>query len=142
MVRALDRVYHHVDALEETRAGMWRTAAGDEAKGYLQKSRELMIDYGAFRAAMLRAIEEWPVSCEHNLSAVTMNRLAWLGHAGNCIAHGSPESITRLAWHTLNSEQQDIANQVAAEVVEIWEQKYAEKRRAHSCQKSLLDMMF
>jgi hypothetical protein len=74
---------------------------------------------------MLKAIDLWPVSCEHNLSCTGMNRQAWIGHAACCIATGCPEHITRLAWHTLTQKQQDEANAKADFAIKTWEERNA-----------------
>jgi hypothetical protein len=107
---------------------MWQTVNGEEAQEYAKKSADLMRNADGFRSAMAKAIEQWPYSCEHNLSAMSCNRRAWLGHAGCYLNHGSPENATRLGWHMLNVEQQMIADAMADEVIEEWEEKYAEDR--------------
>ena len=81
---------------------------------------DLMKNPVRFKAAMVEALTRWPRSCEMNLSAEPVNKIAWLGHAGCCVATQSPEDCTRLAWHTLNKAEQDEANRVAAEALELW----------------------
>lgn len=83
-----------------------------------------MLDCAAFEAAMVRAVNEWPFSCEAALTAGTMNHQAWIGHAGCAINHDAPEDLTRLAWRTLNQEQQDLANQAANRAIAHWKEKY------------------
>lgn len=104
---------------------MWRICAGNERLLYLKKAADLMKNPEAFLAAMRRAIEEWPISAAVNLSTRSINRQAWTGHAGCCIAVGSPEEITRLAWHTLNSREQDEANAAADIAIAEWEASHA-----------------
>ena len=120
------RVYHHYTKLEEVKAGMWRISGGDEAKSYKTKSADLMRNPELFLASMRQAVKEWPNSCEHNMTASTINRQAWLGHAGCCIATGSPEECTRIGWHTLNQSEQDEANRMADIAIMEWENKYLE----------------
>jgi hypothetical protein len=86
-----------------------------------------MKDPVAFKTAMQKAVQDWPISCEMNLSARCMNRRAWLGHAGCCVAENSPEEATRLGWHKLNQVEQDLANQVADEVILEWETNYKKR---------------
>lgn len=100
---------------------MWRIMRGERRKEFIRLSAFLMRDCAAFYAAMSRALTEWPRSCEHNLTSLDSNRIAWLGHAGNCIAHQSPEEATRAAWHLLNPREQDAANAAAARVLAIWD---------------------
>lgn len=103
---------------------MWRPVRGSERTANARKAAELMRDSVAFKAAMMRALDEWPHSCMHNLTADAVNKLAWLGHAGNCLAVGSPEENTRVGWHMLTQPEQDEANRVASEVLREWEARF------------------
>ena len=115
----MKRVYHHCDNLEE--GPMWQSVNGKDADDYAEKAAELMKEPDTFKYAMTTATKDWPFSTEHNLTAKCINRLAWLGHAGCFLATGSPELCTRNGWWKLDSDQQDEANRVAAEVIEEWE---------------------
>ena len=84
---ASDRVFFHFQSLEEWHAGMWRPVRGEDRTKNARVAADLMRRPEEFKEAMLRALTEWPNSCIHNLSADAVNKLAWLGHAGNCIAH-------------------------------------------------------
>lgn len=122
-----DRVYHHYQDLEEFQSGMWRIVRGDKRKEFIALAAGLMQDPQGFRDAMAKAINVWPKSCDANLTAESVNRIAWLGHAGCCIATGSPEDCTRTAWHTLDRSEQDEANRVAGEILELY---LARRRKA------------
>jgi hypothetical protein len=117
-----ERVYHHYNKLEEYHQGMWRITHGEERKLFIKAAADLMKNAALFKICMARALEEWPNSCEHNLTAENNNRIAWLGHAGCCIGANSPEEATRAGWHTLNQAEQDEANRVAAEVLATWDE--------------------
>jgi hypothetical protein len=132
------RVHHPYHLWEENKNGMWRLVHGEKREPYIKAAAELMRNPAEFKEAMRRAIKEWPVSCEHNLSHEAMNRLAWLGHAGCCIATGSPEELTRLGWHRLNESQQGEANRVAAETIKEWESE----ARDNGCQSDQLGLTF
>lgn len=125
------RIYRDYKELEEFKSGMWRIVRGEERKGYVQAAADLMRDSDAFKAAMRRALIEWVLSCEVALTAESVNRIAWLGHAGCCIATGSPEEATRCGWHTLDFAEQDEANRVAAEVLDEWEAMYVQLENVH-----------
>lgn len=116
----MERVYFHFNELEEYHGGMWRIVGGLKKAKNALAAAELMRDIAAFEAAMMRALEEWPNSCRHNLTAEDTNRLAWLGHAGCCLAVGSPEENTRTGWHLLNTAEQDAANAAAQKVLDAW----------------------
>lgn len=115
-----ERVYFHHDDLEEVKAGLWAIVRGEERKRNIVDAAELMRDTGSFEEAMQRAVDEWPNSVQHNLTAEAVNRIAWLGQAGCCIAVGSPEENTRCAWHTLTNQEQDEANAAAERVLSRW----------------------
>jgi hypothetical protein len=116
----IERKYFHYSELEEWRDGMWRIVGGEKKRDNMKAAADLMRDSDAFEAAMMRALEEWPNSCAHNLSAEDTNRLAWLGHAGCLLAAGSPEENTRCGWHTLTLTEQDAANAAAQKVLDMW----------------------
>lgn len=126
----MKRVYHSHDKWEEFAGGMWRIVHGEQTQRYVNAAAALMRVPEKFKVAMLRAVREWPVSCEVNLTARSMNRQAWLGHAGCCLAVNSPENCTRLGWHVLSQKEQDEANRVADEVIVIWEDAYNETLNA------------
>jgi hypothetical protein len=118
------RVYYHYEQLEEYHAGMWRIIRGEARMAFIEAAANLMRAPQAFKEAMLRAVREWPKSCEFNFTSDAVNRIAWLGHAGCCLGVGSPEEATRAGWHTLNESEQDAANLVAAEALSTWEASY------------------
>lgn len=116
------RLYHHYQKWEEIRSGMWRTLHGVERQIYLDKAAQLMKNTSAFHVAMLDASMTWKYSCEAHLTG-GYNRQAWIGHAGCCLATGSPEDVTRQAWHTLTQDEQDEANRMADAVLAEWDQR-------------------
>lgn len=103
---------------------MWVKISGEPYHSYATKAANLMRDPEAFKAAMGTAVKQWPVSAEHNLTAIECNRRAWLGHAGCFFGVGSPEEPTRIGWHQLSSVEQFEADRVAQEVIEAWEEEY------------------
>lgn len=125
------RVYHHYEKWEEIQAGMWRNVTPTERARLADEAACLMKNSALFLEAMQRATEEWTHSCEHHLTG-TFNRQAWVGHAGCCIAVGSPEDVTRQAWHTLTQDEQDQANRAADQAIAEWESRYA--RKGTGCQ--------
>lgn len=125
---AIERVFHHYEDLEEYHAGMWRIVRGKERQNNIEAAADLMRCPDEFKEAMCQALTDWPKSCEAALTSEDSNRIAWLGHAGCCIATGSPEENTRAGWHTLNQAEQDEANRVAGEVLNAWLVAYRPQR--------------
>lgn len=121
----MKRVWHHYEKWEEYRAGMWRKVSKSEHDAFLPKAIEFTGNAELYGSAMLRVIQEWPISCEHNLTDLGQNRRAWIGHAAATIAIGCPEYITREAWGHLSEKQQIDANAKADEAVAKWELTYA-----------------
>lgn len=116
----MQRVFFHYSDLEEWRCGMWRIVRGEARKSNIARAAALMRDPEAFKAAMRRALDEWPNSVRQNLTAEDTNRLAWLGHAGCQIGVGSPEENTRCGWHTLSLPEQAAADAAAQCVLNEW----------------------
>ena len=121
MKKQFERKYFHYEDLEEFKDGMWRVARGDDRKAYIKAAADLMKNTASFQKAMREAIEQWPLSCAHNLTVIAANRLAWLGHAGCCLGVESPEECTRAAWYVLTDAERKEANRAAAEIVAEWE---------------------
>jgi hypothetical protein len=117
----LNRVYFHYEHLEEFQCGMWRIVRGEQRMINAIAAANHMRDSIAFKTSMMRAVHEWPNSCLQNLTAEGVNKIAWFGHAGNCLGVGSPEENTRIGWHMLNPGEQAEANRVAGEVLDYWE---------------------
>lgn len=123
----MKRIYHPYNLWEEYHAGMWNDIETDKEEEMLNKAIRFTGDHELYGSWMLKVIEQWKYSCEHNLSCVSMNRQAWIGHAACCLAIGCPEHITRRAWHCLSTEQQYKANMKADEAILKWELMNSEK---------------
>ena len=109
---------------------MWR--APENREKMLVDAIEFTGNHEAYGKAMFRVISEWPYSCEHNLTNITQNRKAWIGHAACALEKGFAEEIVRSAWSHLSKKQQHEANKKAAQAIEEWEK----------CQSNQLGLMF
>jgi hypothetical protein len=118
------RVFYPWNKCEEFSAGMWRKVSGEEHEDCASRATDLMRNPQEFKKAMAKAVKSWPISAEHNLSAIECNRRAWLGHAGCLVGAGSPEEPTRIGWHRLTEAEQREADRVAQEVIDGWEEEY------------------
>lgn len=101
---------------------MWGKVSNREE--WIDRATNFTGDHVLYGSWMQKVIEEWPISCEHNLTNLTQNRKAWLGHAAVAMAIQCPEDIVRLAWSRLTDEQRQLANNEADKAIKKWEESY------------------
>jgi hypothetical protein len=119
------RIHYPWHLLEEYQpdGGMWAIPSTGEREEFVEATSDLMADPAAFEAAMLRALDEWPLSVSVALTTPGLNQRAWMGHAGCFLATGSPEETTRLGWHDLDEREQHHANAAADRVIAEWRRR-------------------
>lgn len=114
------RVFHTYDKWECHKAGFYDTTRKGMTKAEGEKAMaDLLADIPAFCDAMQGVIDTWKNSCEHYLTNLAMNRIAWMGQAAACYAKGVPSAF-RGGWSQLTAEQQDEANASALEYINKW----------------------
>ena len=128
----IDQIYHPYWKWEEVEFNMWGSVADD--KTFLKEAVIFTGDHELYGSWMKRVIDDWKFSCEHNLSNLTQNRKAWLGHAACAYSFKCPEDIVRKAWWLITEEQRILANVQAQKNIEIWEKR--------QCQNVQLELMF
>lgn len=73
------------------------------------------------RLAMKKAVESYPISAEQHLTK-SGGRRPWIGQAACCVEIGATEEETRVAWNFyMSPAQQENANQIADDVIDLWE---------------------
>jgi hypothetical protein len=118
----MDRIYHTWDKWECYPAGLYDKKpkcgdlSDDECKAWYS---QLLTDQKAFEAALSKVVTEWKFSCEHYLTNENMNRLAWLGQAALCVAHGIPAKY-RGGFNMLTVKQKRLANEIALKYLNVW----------------------
>lgn len=129
------RFCHPWHELEEYHpdGGMWRFPQLGKRDQYIKDSADLMAEPQRFYDSMLRALDEWPKSCDVALTTPGLNRRAWIGHAGCFLATESPEETTRIGWHQLDEAEQFMANDAADRAIYEW----AKRRSAEQQQLDL-----
>lgn len=130
----MTRIYHRYELWEEVAAGMWRDVRESKKEKYIERARMFMSDDMIFGMYMRDVIEKWKYSCEHNLTDLNQNRVAWLGQAACALALRCPEDLTRAAWSLLTNEQQDKANKKAEFYIQQWERNHEEQNTARNHQ--------
>lgn len=116
----MKQVYHPYQRWEDFKNGMWRKETKTYEEKMLNDVIEFTGDHIKYGNAMLRVIEEWKISCEHNLSNQSINRKAWIGHAACCIEKSYPEYLVRQAWGMLTEQQRVDANKKADYAIQKW----------------------
>lgn len=115
-----NRIFHTFDKWECYKAGFYDTKVDGMSKEEAEKeyARFLSNDY-EFRIALNGVITEWKNSCEHYLTNVAMNRIAWLGQASACYSLHIPSKY-RSGFSLLKESQQNRANEIALEFLNLW----------------------
>ena len=117
------RIFHPYWLWEEYKAGMWRTESKEYNETNLHNVIEFTGNHILYGEAMIKVVDNWKISCEHNLTDLSINRKAWIGHAACCYEKGYPEYLVREAWGHLNEQQQYLANLEAEKAIKYFENK-------------------
>ena len=116
-----NRIFHTHDKWECFRAGFYNNFP---PKGMTKEQcesayRDFLSDIPRFEAALELVITEWKHSCEHYLTNVAMNRIAWLGQASMCRVTGIPSAF-RSGFFLLTEPEQLKANETALIYLNKW----------------------
>lgn len=114
------RIWHPYWAWEDYERGLY--ADSETFDEHMAAAADLLANPVALEAAMRAAVDAYPRSAEHNLTA-DVGRRSWLGQAACFYKSGSPEACTRVAWWTLTPEQRDLANAAADRVADDYEKQ-------------------
>ena len=121
MKTSINRIYHPYWMWEEIKYNMWGSV--NNQKEFLDKAIKFTGNHKLYGNYMMKVVKNWKYSCEHNLSNLSQNRRAWVGHAACALALKCPEDIVRKAWSYLTEEQQILANKEADKAISFWEDK-------------------
>lgn len=115
-----NRIFHTYEKWECYKAGFYATTKeGMTERECEQEYYKLLTDENLFRETLQKVITEWKFSCEHYLTNISMNRIAYLGQAALCYSKGIP-STYRGGFHLLNEDEQSKANSIALEYLNQW----------------------
>lgn len=119
----MERIYHRYELWECYKAGFFRNVSGDEKKLLENKVIELFENSNLTEKYMNKVIDEWKYSCEHNLTNISLNRVAWLGQSACCLYAKIPYKITMEMWRYVSEEKRNIACQIAEKIINKYEQQ-------------------
>ena len=115
-----DRIFHTYDKWECHEAGFYASNfQGKTADQCKEAYRDFLSNSNKFAATLKKVTSEWVNSCEHYLTNIAMNRIAWLGQASMCYATGIPSKYCS-GFSLLTGEQKEEANMVALEALNEW----------------------
>lgn len=112
---------------------MWRKVPRHEEDNFMRAAVEFTGNAELYGQWMRRVVSEWPIACEHNLTDLSINRKAWVGHAATQMAINCPEYITRAAWGQLSEQQRIDANKQAQHAIDLWEAGYVHNQGGQTC---------
>lgn len=117
----MERIFHRWEEWECYPAGFYETTApnGLQSAEAIEAYAEFLRDSSRFERALERVITEWTNSCEHYLTNVNMNRIAWLGQAAMCIETRVP-SCFRGGFNRLSEDEKFRANALALKWLNVW----------------------
>lgn len=113
----MQRIYHRYEYWEDYKAGFYNNISGVNKDLMISKVVELFSSSELTEVYMNKVIEKWKYSCEHNLTNLSLNRIAYLGQGACCIYAGVPSSITMEAWHLVSEENRNKANKIAEKII-------------------------
>lgn len=115
-----DRIFHTFDKWECHKAGFYNNTHPTLTEIECKKEyKDFFLNENRFRNALKKVISEWQNSCEHYLTNISMNRIAWLGQASCCYDTGIPSTF-RSGFHLLDENEQSKANNIALEYLNKW----------------------
>lgn len=115
----MKRIYHPYHLWEDWKAGFYKNKIKDQEL-IISKCVQLLSNEVEFKKAVERVINEWPYSCDNNLSNPSLNKVAYIGQAACCITFGAPSFLTKLAWVFVSEESKIQADKIAMNAVETW----------------------
>lgn len=118
------RIFHTFDKWECHKAGFYQnTKEGMSHEECEAEYVRILTDQKLFASILEKVTSEWVYSCEHYLTNVAMNRIAWLGQAAVCYESGVPARYSS-AWSRIPKEDQEKANQTALNALNNWLEKH------------------
>ena len=119
-----DRIFHTFDKWECHKAGFYGSKKEGMTQDECEKAyAEYLSNDESFRAGLQGVLDKWVNSCEHYLTNTAMNRIAWLGQAAMCYSTGVPSKFCA-GFNLLTNKQQEHANEIALEYLNVWRTKY------------------
>lgn len=115
-----DRIFHTFDKWECHKAGFYASKVDGMTQDQCEQAyADFLSNDDKFKDGLSGVISNWKNSCEHYLTNKAMNRIAWLGQAAMCYSTKIPSKYCS-GFNRLTEEQQNRANEIALEYLNIW----------------------
>jgi len=117
----MKRIWKNYNLWEDYKSGMYSTEKQDELIPVIV---DFFSDKKLFLETCFYILENWSNCIDHNLSYASSNRQSYLGQAACAFKFKANIKTTTKAWLLLPKEKQDYANQLADEIIRIYEKYY------------------
>ena len=117
----MNRIYHPYWLWEDDKAGFDNNVSGERKKELVEKVVEMFNSEELTKQNMNLVIQLWKYSCEHNLTNISLNRIAYIGQSACCIYANVPCTITMEAWSLLSDDVKKRSDKIAESVINLWE---------------------
>jgi len=117
----MNRIYHPYWLWEDHKAGFYDNVSGERKKELVEKVVEMFNSEELTKQNMNLVIQLWKYSCEHNLTNISLNRIAYIGQSACCIYANVPCTITMEAWSLLSDDVKKRSDKIAESVINLWE---------------------
>lgn len=123
----MKRIFHPWHLWEDYHYNFYGGSSGLKKEDTITLYRDFLADLDKFEAALKRIIEEWPHSCEHNLTNDSLNKIAYMGQAACALTFKVPSHMSSSGYNLLTQEQQQAADAMAQKYIDIWTERHLKK---------------
>lgn len=124
----MERLYHRFENWECYKSGFFKNVSGEDKKEKILKVIELFSNENLTELYMNKVIENWINSCEHNLTNLGLNRVAWIGQSACCLYANIPYKITMESWRLVDEKHRIKACEVAEKIIKKYEQNFNKRQ--------------
>jgi hypothetical protein len=124
----MERIYHRYENWECYKSGFFNNVSGNEKTIMENKMIAIFSSSELTEYYMREVILKWVYSCEHNLSNLSLNRVAWLGQSACCVYAKIPYKITMNHWRYLDKERQKTSCDIAEKIIKEYEQSFNKRQ--------------
>jgi hypothetical protein len=118
----MERIFHPYQLWEDYPNGFYDNISGRNKAEMINRVISILSDSNETERLMSKVISEWKYSCEHNLTNMGLNRIAYLGQSACCIEDKIPSTVTMESWNKIDKSCRDKADSIADKLIKEWEE--------------------